>query len=346
MRSQVRGKLHPLVLFLGGALFACPALANESEERPSDADAEGSEEPPSEAEALESEAPPSPPETKGDAATSEPTDPVHADPSRICVDSHERAQLERRDGGLKEAERLLIECSSSACSPLIQADCSTWRNEVMAAIPTLVVQVRRGEQDVIDATLTIDDSVAAEALDGRPLAVDPGKHVVRVTLLDGETLEKELVFSEGEKSRVVSFNFEPLHPPEPESKAAEQTSPPPAQVETYRPVPLASPLLLGLSIASAGLATGFGVHALRLKSQANERCAPLCSAEDKSRLTTAAATSDVFLGISIVSLAGASVLYLLRPRVEKPVEETKKNEMSWSLGGSPRGVYGAAHLLF
>lgn len=280
---------------------------------------------------------------------------AQADPSRLCLASHEEAQVARLEGNLVAAEDLLVECSAAACSPLIQADCSTWRSEVMASVPTLVVQIRKGGADVSEAELSVDGRVLASKLDGRPVRVDPGRRVVRVTLKSGDFQEQELVLAEGEKARSVRFSFE-----EPPGSGASRTDTraetpvvPLARPEFYRPLPVWAPILAGVSVVAAGVGTGVGIHALKLKSQANERCLPLCSAAQESRVATAATVSDVFFGISAVSLASAAVLYLLRPEVERTAVDKNevatragKPSLSFDVRGGADGFYGGAELLY
>jgi hypothetical protein len=257
-----------------------------------------------------------------------PADPVEArveEPGlssslSICVASHENAQLARLSGGFLEALFELESCSDSSCPEALREDCAEWRKELKLLIPTVVVAVRAPTGDIDDAQVEIDGKPVRERLDGRKFSLNPGKHVIRVETR-GSVQERTLVLVEGEGTRLVVFEFEETASLDRGPQTA-STVPP----TTARPVPPLSYALGGTALVSLGLAIGFGVSALTASQQARERCAPVCDPSVSRAVNERSTVADVALGVSVLSFAGAALVYAYRPEV-KVLKEPKKLEV-------------------
>src|SRR5262249_55449465 len=104
-------------------------------------------------------------------------------------------------------EQLAI-CGRSECPKLVQQDCTGWMSEVLGALPTVVPAAKdRVGRDIVSATVSIDGKVAADALDGKPIAVDPGVHWFRFETKGAPGVEEQVVVRPGEKNRIVTATF-------------------------------------------------------------------------------------------------------------------------------------------
>ncbi len=242
-------------------------------------------------------------------------------PTAQCLDAHEQSQVARSDGRLMDARKQLLLCSRSSCPTLIQSDCARWFDEVEEMVPTLVVAVRRGGEDVPKAELQIDGKVVANTLNGQELPVDPGPHEVIVTVPgEAKPLSRQIMVARGEKHRLVNFALEV---PESERPASAATSAPAPEVPMHRPIPTLTYVLGGAAIGLAAGGGFFGMRALSEKdalaaAPADGGCKPNCTDQDMSAMRTNAWISNgLFVG-SAATAIGALITYVWRPAV--PVE--------------------------
>ncbi|MBX3228187.1 MAG: hypothetical protein KIT84_26820 [Labilithrix sp.] len=128
-----------------------------------------------------------------------------------CAKAAERGQIARADGKLREARRQFVSCSTD-CPAMIASDCATWAEQVLAAMPTIVVDAKdEAGRDVGDATLTIDGEVITHQLDGKAIPIDPGSHTLtlqRNVPLGTNTPPKvteTIIAKEGAKARAVTM---------------------------------------------------------------------------------------------------------------------------------------------
>jgi len=229
-----------------------------------------------------------------------------------CAPAYESAQRLRQESKLVEARRELLSCGQDACPAAIRHDCVGWLTEVDATMPTLSVHVRGSDGcDRPDATVSIDGVAVANAANGRPMSVNPGPHVV-VSLLDGVPQQETIVVpisvnrvlalaSPGAaKSCIHDSPF-----------ASEPKKTPTAPISEGRPTPTVVYVLGGLGIAAVGVGTGFAISGWAQKGQLDD-CKGHCSDSSVDSTQSAFRVGDVALGIGIVSLAAATILYLYR----------------------------------
>lgn len=232
--------------------------------------------------------------------------PAQADATRECVESYEKAQIERKDGHLVTAREKLLVCAQDACPAVVKKDCVPWLAEVEQAVPTVVVLAKDANgKDLADVKVTRDGVLFSETIDGVARPIDPGKHVFKFEDKSGKTKEETFIIVEGQKRRVLSVSFEadtvpqpPVEPPRPEPEA-------PSKLPAY-----------GLTaLGVAGIATGifFGATAKTDADDLRRSCAPRCSDDDIGKIETKLLLSDIFLGAGIVALGVAAYMFIRSP---------------------------------
>jgi hypothetical protein len=141
------------------------------------------------------------------------------EPKVACIAAADRGQELRDEGKYGAAREAFVTCARDVCPALVAKSCMRWLGELDAALPTVVVAARDAEgRDVAAATVLVDGAVVAEGIDGLPLAIDPGEHVVRVERAGGPPAEVHVVVRAGEKGRSIavtlaSFAPAPVPPP-------------------------------------------------------------------------------------------------------------------------------------
>ena len=196
--------------------------------------------------------------------------------------------MSRLRNGAERASWSRLSSSSSAAEArrvprIVQRDCVAWAEEVVAALPTIVVVVRapRG-REIADADVRIDGKRIA--LDGRAVRLDPGEHRL-VARAGGERAERRLLLREGERMRRVVIT---LGRPEPEPE-------PPG----FEPHAVAWVLTAAASLATAGFVTLAVVG--KTREAELERCAPVCELDDVKVMRQLYLGADISLGIAIAA---------------------------------------------
>ena len=230
-----------------------------------------------------------------------------ADP-QACIAQSEQAQQARTDGRLIAARELYHACSLAECPTAIRSDCEKSFDEVDRAIPTVVVIVRSGARDLTNVRVVVDDKVVAETLDGRALALDPGRHRVHIERTSGARVDdQEIVAHEAEKNRVITFEAAPLA-----TAASTDGSPAPQPDVRHHG---AGPWIVmgaGVAIAVAGAVTFGAGQAAITKSE--DGCArqtdgslicspPLVTPNDGSNRQTLDSNGTTMTNVGIVMLA-------------------------------------------
>lgn len=220
----------------------------------------------------------------GREAVAQPTGPA-------CVAAYEKGQGDRQRGQLDEALREFETCSNDACPDLTKGDCVKWLAEVDAMMPTLsiVVQDDAGS-DLASAKIYVDGELVKDGLDGKALAVNPGKHTLRVVVPGKPESKAELVVREGEKARRVEFRMSDA----PDVKPSGGSISP------------ATWVLGGIGAASlVGFAIAGGIG---LAEKNDATCAPNCSDAEVDSIRTKFIAADVLLAVGLTTLAAGVVI--------------------------------------
>jgi hypothetical protein len=240
-----------------------------------------------------------------------------------CTQLHASAQREAKDGRPKRASELFASCGATeGCPEKIRAECVELYEQVEKTVPTVVFTVTDEQgRDITNVQVYSTDTLVAQALDGRPVSLDPGKHRFRFVLPWGEVLSSDVLIREGEKNRVVGVQVK--------DRAA--ASPKPADAEPVAPVvpapaapPLTTPrvveraLPVGFWVASgigAAALTSWGIFGLlgRSNQSAVDECTPNCGLserDDYDNMKSNYLIADVSLGVAALSAGVATWLFL------------------------------------
>jgi hypothetical protein len=251
----------------------------------------------------------------------------------LCLQQHEKAQLDLQQKKLRAARQALRGCSQASCPLAIRADCGEWLIAANNVAPSVVLSARTKAGDQAEVRVLMDGELIATRLDGKAIDVDPGEHVFRFELPPHAPIERRVIILEGEKARVLSVHFgdaegaSPLVPPGLPGEAAEER----------RPVPAAVYALGGVALAGVGVFTGFAIAGTSERSSLLSRCAPFCSDDEVQSVQRKFLIADIALGTGIVAAGSAAVLFALRPTEKGPASSTAR-AMSFSVDPTTSGV--------
>jgi hypothetical protein len=137
--------------------------------------------------------------------------PAAVDPKQACIAAVEQGQTERDDGKYRQARASFLACAQDTCPRVIQQSCTKWLRELDESAPTIVLAAKDEQgNDLTDVNVTFDGSPFVTQLDGKPVEVDAGEHLIRFDR-DGRTpVEQKLLLRAGEKARLVSVVLRPV----------------------------------------------------------------------------------------------------------------------------------------
>jgi hypothetical protein len=258
--------------------------------------------------------------------------PVHADPDsakRACAHHHEQGQRLRNSGKLHAASAEFAECVRDECPALVKTDCADLLARVDAEMPTVALVVRDDKgSDRADVRLFVDGQAVRDRLDGMPVAMDPGEHVLRFEAGGTGAVEQHVVLRVGEKGRQVAVV---LHAPDALVRAPSPVPPaaapapsaaiaaPPAEETHVSPYAY---VLGGLSVASLGSFTYFAIAGKSLEQSLAKSCVSDCTDDQVAPVHRDYLAADISLGIAAVSLGGALWLFL-HPSRPSPAQSAR-----------------------
>jgi len=237
-------------------------------------------------------------------ASSQTTNPS----TNVCVDAYGKAQEYRMNNDLLKARDALWTCARTTCPSVIQNDCTTWLNQVIESIPSIVLEAKVDDDSVFDVTVTMDGARIATQLDGKPIEINPGLHTFVFTRAgSAEPMEKKIIIAAHMKSQIVSVGW---HAPAPARNAAGEKA---SGTAPARPVPPLVYVLGGVSVAAFATFAVLGLTGQATQHDLENSCQPHCSSSDVSSLKARFIGADVAAGVSALAAAGAVTLYLTRP---------------------------------
>jgi hypothetical protein len=260
------------------------------------------------------------------AALSVRTAPALGYDKQACVRASDDAQTLRIDGKLRAAREQFLVCADASCPTIVRSACTQWLTEVEASLPTIVPAARDPNgNDLPNVRLFLDGQPLADHLDGRPLAVDPGTHVLRFVAADATVVEQSVVIREGEKGRPITVGFARRALPEPRavesrSVASSKALGPAASATTVGSgggaappaaggPPTAAYLLAGASALAFASLAYFGVKFVVDLNHLKGTCGSSCPSDQTNPVHTEELVADVSLGVGVV--AGALAAWLL-----------------------------------
>ena len=270
---------------------------------------------------------------------------ARADSKQECAAAYENTQSLRESGHLLDARKQAVACSASTCSIYVVKDCTQWLAEIDESLPTVVFTAENvAAADPLAVRVTVDGQPIAETLDGKPVPLDAGEHVVRFETPGADAVEQKVTLQAGEKNRALKASFKQAPPPVPPTSPPPLTPPPPQPLTASKPllVPTPAPerrsnaavppwawISGGVGVVALGIGAGFGVSALNAQSKLVTVCggdAAHCPAATKATTVPLAEqrtqNRNIFLGLEAAAVVGlgAAVIGIVRshPKASSP----------------------------
>jgi hypothetical protein len=228
---------------------------------------------------------------------------ARADAVHECGVSAERGQRLREKRSLKAAREEFIACAKERCPSAIRVDCAGWLADVQGRIPSIVVRATdQGGRDLMDVRVFVDGELLQQRLDGKSFEVDPGERTLRFERGTDPPVAKKILVREGEHHRPVDIVLG-------EKKPEEPVRPPPSPQTASHETPVLPIILAGVGLVGIG---GFAFFAGTGKSDLDDlraTCAPRCAQSDVDSAESKILIGNVSLGVGIVALAAAAILF-------------------------------------
>jgi hypothetical protein len=247
------------------------------------------------------------------------------DTKRACIAASTLGQTLRDEGKLVDAREPLLRCSREDCPGVVKAYCAEWLAEIETQTPSLVVRATDAAgNDRTDVKTSIDGRVVK--LDGKPIPLDPGEHVVSVETPEGWRRDQKVLIVVREKSRLLTIQVAPKGPAEPGPSPAPTEKPvatPVAGGETPTPapatqggIPAGAFVVGGVGVAALGSALYFGLTARSEYDTLKHDCSPKCTPDQSEAAHRKAVIADVSLGVGVAAIAGGVLWAVIAPKKE------------------------------
>lgn len=230
--------------------------------------------------------------------------PAWAGPFTVeeCVAASTAAQEHQKKGALSAAKHQLTRCADQSCPGVVQADCTRWLDEVLAAMPTVTIAVRLDGVDQPKARVFLDGRPWIEELTGHPVELDPGEHLLTAHVGAREQ-EQRVLINLAEKNRLLVFQ---LRTPD---EVVQPVTPTPTPPEVQQPAPgrgfpAFATAMTVTAAAGLGLFTGLGLSGrLALDALLAEPCAETktCDPARVSSIQSRFLAADVALGVGVAA---------------------------------------------
>jgi hypothetical protein len=257
---------------------------------------------------------------------------ARTDDKEQCISAAEQGQDLRDDNKYQLARHAFSRCEQASCPALVRQDCTQWLQELDDKTPTIVLAAQdAGGHDLTEVKVTVDGALVVSLLDGMPLSIDPGEHLLRYEAAGFTAVEDHIVIRAGQKNRILSVQFggkSQLEPaaaagapdvvqPETPAESPRPQLPAPSVTRVTRATPSPAAWAFGgLALAAFGSEAYFALTAIaeRNADLAPGACAPHCGQSEKSSIWSKAVLSDVSLGVGIASAGLAAYFFFLSPR--------------------------------
>ena len=228
-----------------------------------------------------------------------------------CASAYVQAQVLQKDGKYLDAAQSALSCSKRTCGDSLSGECAKLYDVIQNATPSVVFAPRDGDQnDLLNVRVQVDGKVVLEKIDGAPVSLDPGVHVIRFESPGLPVVEKPYTLRAGEKMRLISELLGRKHQVPRESLDAHAPPPPP-------PSPSVSPRTLRISggvLAGVGALAlgGFGLLWWSGKNDYDSllaSCSPHCTDAQTEGGREKGTLSYVSLGVGIAALTASAALF-------------------------------------
>ncbi len=239
--------------------------------------------------------------------------PARAGPSD-CASAYEQAQRSRKASKLVESRTRLLACSQETCPAFIRRDCAGWLTEVERELPSVAVRVldRQG-CDRPDVMVWVDGRAIPGAAGGTSVDLDPGTHGLRAEL-EGAMVEQTIVLVRGERDRIVTLaagTVTSCTPTKPLNAPAPPVVPRAPERDAAQPVPALAFVFGGIGVVGVGLGTAFAISGWTQRGSLDD-CRGTCRQDDVGAARRAFVVADIGIGVGLVALVTAAVVYFTR----------------------------------
>lgn len=254
---------------------------------------------------------------------------AHADGAALdCPSSSEEGQRLRDKNKYSDARAMFRACSQPSCPAIVRKDCAKWLTEIDETQPSIVIAAQDATgADLSAVKVLVDDRQVATKVDGSPIAVDPGEHALRMETPGHAPLTQRLIVRVSEKNRLVRVVFqdgakaaqpEPVGPPRPGASGSEGST---TESSSSSGPPVLALVLAGVGVVALGSFGYFGLTSKSDLAKLRTDCAPFCDQSQLDDVKSRMLIADVSLGVGIVALGVAAVLYATRGNA-RPVTTT------------------------
>ena len=261
-----------------------------------------------------------------------------------CPTASEQGQKLRDQGKILRAREMFLICARATCPSVVRKDCAKWLPEVEESMPTVVFAAEDGRgADVATVTVSVDDAQVSGLLDGKPVSLDPGQHVIKAVATgaaatsgaSGATsVTQNIIVRAGEKNRLVKIAFPP---PAGDAKTPDRTPDKSTPAAQKGGIPVATYVLGGVGVLALGSFAFFGITGKNdLSNLKSSTCAPYCAGSDLDSVKTKLIVADVSVAVGILAIGGATVFYF--------TSQPSKEKNAAAKDGARRGVPVSAHL--
>jgi hypothetical protein len=208
--------------------------------------------------------------------------------TQACFDAALAGQKLQREGRLTAARAAFVACAQVGCPDAVAKQCAAWLLGATDALPSVTLEARDEDgRDLADVSVTVDGAPRPLPLEGRDVALDPGRHTFLWRRGNSQSVQTSIVLLEHEKGRQVVATF----------PSAERRS-----------VPVATYALGGGAVVAGAV---FGV--LGVKGYEDRHafgCDLACTSLQYSQVRREFVAADVSLGVAAAAVAGALWLLL------------------------------------
>jgi hypothetical protein len=259
----------------------------------------------------------------GVAAAAEPSaaDCLDASAASLKLDSLHRLRAERTE---------LLICAALSCPSEIRNECIRRVDDVNAAIPTIMFEVKDAAGNDLGAVkVTMDGEWLTDRLEGIAIAIDPGAHLFTFEAARQAPVRKQLIIREGERRRreVIVLATLASPAPDPRPTLAPVSAPSSGRPSTDgraspRPARVLPIITTGIGVVGLAVGTAFGLQAMSRRNEARARCPGLCSDQAGVSLwqdaKRAGTVSTIAFAVGAAGLLGGAALWLTGGRESGP----------------------------
>jgi hypothetical protein len=253
-----------------------------------------------------------------------------------CARAFEESQRLRNASRYLEANREVLHCTNPACGAALSEECGKIHAEIQAATPSVVFGARdRAGRELAFASVAIDQGARTVAIDGKPVAIDPGNHTFSFSAKGFQPRAESVVILAGERFRPITVALEPAGAQRSTLDAPVMQVPSQAAEPNTSSPPLGSYLLGGVAILSIGAAVGLRVSGANDFDTLSRDCKPDCSQSSVDSAEQKYLLSNIALAVGgAAAIAGIAVYVFASPKASQPSAALRVSQSNHGVSAS------------